>query len=737
MSPQPSLFRRHAAALVCAVALAGSVSVFAQDPTTPVGIAPVGNANDTVGRLAFSDTALDSVLQTLETLTGRIVIRPQALPSPQLTLNAKQPLTRAEAVLAIESLLSINGIGVVPFGEKFIKVVPIASIRTEAPEIVIGTLRDMPPSGKVVSKLFRLQFLDSASFQTQVAPFLSGFGTVVPFQNSNAVIVTDTIANLQRLEYVVGEVDKRVNIETKFYQIRYATASELANQIRTMIESARGGSGGQGGAGRVVMGGAQAPNIAVQPGAPAASGGGMQVVFSSNTSINADDRTNQLIVISDPANLPFFDDMIAKLDIPADPPTAIEVIPMKHADATELASLLSQFISGQSQTSNQRSGGPAAAQRGTPFPALAAQQQQQQQQQRQGAQNAPSNTLQGMVQAALGDQVTQFSDLMTVVADERSNAIIVSGTNNDLSLIKTVIDQLDVILAQVRLEVVIAEVTLSQRYARGIDAFSGEWTEATGALEVAGRYGPINITSLTGILDGGTLNDITVSAIVEAGRTNSDVNLLSVPTIMTTHNKEATITVGEARPIVTSTQQSLTSAGGSYSTFQFQDIALELKVKPVIGPNDVVQLEIDQKVDSVVDSTVINGEDQPIIGRRQATSYISARNNQLIVLGGLQKNESTKNKNKMFLLGEIPIVGNLFTRKTDDTRKTELLVFIKPTVIRDTEQADADARREIHKLHPSKENQEKLEELTGEVLSKKEEVEDSRPPKVTRQSKRP
>ncbi|BET65385.1 hypothetical protein ASA1KI_03030 [Opitutales bacterium ASA1] len=739
MSPHPSLFRRLAAALVCAVTLAGPVFLSAQDPSTPVGIAPVGNANDTVGRLAFSDTALDSVLQTLETLTGRIVIRPQALPSPQLTLNAKQPLTRAEAVLAIESLLSINGIGVVPFGEKFIKVVPIASIRTEAPEIVIGTLRDMPPSGKVVSKLFRLQFLDSASFQTQVAPFLSGFGTVVPFQNSNAVIVTDTIANLQRLEYVVTEVDKRVNIETKFFQIRYATASELANQIRTMIESARGGSGGQGGGGRVVMGGAQAQNIAVQPGAPTVAGaGGMQVVFSSNTSINADDRTNQLIVISDPANLPFFEDLIAKLDIPADPPTAIEVIPMKHADATELASLLSQFISGQSQTSGQRSGGPAAAQRGTPFPALAAQQQQQQQQQRQGTQNAPTNTLQGMVQAALGDQITQFSNLMTVVADERSNAIIVSGTNNDLSLIKTVIDQLDVILAQVRLEVVIAEVTLGKRYARGIDAFSGKWTEATGALELAGRYGPINITSLTGILDGGTLNDITVAAIVEAGRTNSDVNLLSVPTIMTTHNKEATITVGEARPIVTSTQQSITASGGSYSTFQFQDIALELKVKPVIGPNDVVQLEIDQKVDSVLpNSAIINGEEQPIIGRRQATSYVSARNNQLIVLGGLQRNEVTANKNRMFILGEIPVVGELFTRRVNETNKTELLVFIKPTVIRDTEQADADARREIHKLHPSEENQRKLEELTGESLSKKEDVGDPRPTKVTRQSKRP
>jgi len=721
MSFLPSLTRRTIAALACAGVLAGSA--LAQDPTTPVGLPAGANPDDIVGRLAFSDTALDSVLQTLETLTGRIVIRPQALPAPQLTLNARQPLTRAEAILAIESLLSINGVGVVPFGEKFIKVIPIASIRTEAPELVVGTLRDQAPSGKVVSKLFRLQYLDSASFQTQVAPFLSGFGTVVPFQNSNAVIVTDTVANLQRLEYVVTEVDKRVNIETKFYQIRYATASEMADQIRTMIESARGGSGGQG-QGRVVLGsGPAAPQPANVPGvAPGVAGGvPMQVVFSSNTSINADDRTNQLIVITDPANLPFFDDILEKLDVPADPPTAIEVIPMKHADATELASLLSQFISGQSQSKSQAA--RTGRERTTPFPYLAEQQRLQQQRlQQQGQQTQP--TLESAVQDALGDQITQFSNLMTVVADERSNAIVVSGTNSDIALIKVVIEKLDVILAQVRLEVVIAEVTLGKSYTRGIDAFSGVYTEQeTGGVRnrssVTGAYGPVEF-DVSGIFQGGVLSQVTIEGVIGAGRTNSDVNLLSIPTIMTTHNKEASIIVGEARPIVTSTQQSLTGTGGglgAYSTFQFQDIALDLNVKPTIGPNDVVQLEIAQKVDSVTGNVIINGEEQPIIGRREATSYVSVRSGQLIVLGGLQRNDVTKSKSKMFLLGDIPLLGAIFTRKFDDIRKIELILFIKPTVIRTTEAADADARAAVRKFTPSEEDTPKLEGIIGEKLA--------------------
>ncbi len=716
MSFLSSLLRRTSVALACAGALAcpALAQEPAVDPTTPVGIPPGPNPDDIVGRLAFSDTALDSVLQTLETLTGRIVIRPQALPTPQLTLNARQPLTRAEAILAIESLLSINQIGVVPFGEKFMKVVPIASIRTEAPELVVGTLRDQAPSGKVVSKLFRLQYLDSASFQTQVAPFLSGFGTIVPFQNSNAVIVTDTVANLQRLEYVVSEVDKRVNIETKFYQIRYATASELADQIRNMIESARGGQGG--GQQRIILAGvsgAPQPPPGVAPGG--ASGGGavpMGVVFSTNTAITADDRTNQLIIIADPANLAFFDDLIDKLDVPADPPTSIEVIPMKYADATELASLLSQFISGQSQSTSQRSGSSGInRERGTPFPNLAPQNQPREQ---------PAS-VQNAVESALTADATQFSELMTVIADERSNAIIVSGTNGDLKLIKRVIEDLDVILAQVRLEVVIAEVTLGNGYTRGMDAFNYSYDQETRQTSVtlnpgdgAGTLaGPIGAT-ITGVLSGGTLRDFTIDGILRAARTNSDVNLLSIPTIMTTHNKDATIIVGEARPIVTSTQQSITNTGGSYSSFQFQDIALELQVKPTIGPNDVVQLEIDQKVDSVVDSTIINGEEQPIIGRRQATSYISAKNGQLIVLGGLQRNEVRNVKSRAFLLGDIPVLGALFRRTTDSTTKTELLVFIKPTVIRNTDEADADARQKIGELHPREENAEEISKIGGE-----------------------
>lgn len=710
--------------LLCstAITLAVAAPTFAQDAATPaaapVGLTPAEGADDVVGRLAFSDTALDSVLQTLETLTGRIVIRPQALPSPQLSLNAKQTLTRAEAILAIESLLSINGIGVTPLGDKFLKVVPIANIRTEAPELVVGSLKDVPPSGKVVSKLFRLQYLDSATFQQQAAQFVSGFATIVPFQNSNAVIVTDTIANLQRLEYVVSEVDRRLEIETKFYQIHYANAVELGEQIQSMIESARSSLAGQNAGQRGGQTRPQ-PEQGPQPPSPAAgaasAAGGvpLQVIVTSNTAITSDERTNQLIVITNPSNLPFFDNLIEKLDVAADPPTDIEVFPMKHADAVELASLLSQLISGQSQAA--RSGGDrdsSLRQRGTPFPQL--------QDQTSGRlpQDQRRQAVQEAVQSTMEEADQQFSELMTVIADERTNSIVASGTNSDLVMLTELVDKLDVVLAQVRIEVVIAEVTLNDGTDRGFDTFGISYDSVTGLGSVTIPTGGSFSGTLAGTLVGSSLTDWSIEAVLGVARSKSNVNLLSVPTIVTTHNKEASIIVGEARPIVTSTQTSLSQVGGTYASFQFQDIGIELMVKPIIGPNDVIQLEIDQKVDDISGTITIDQNEQPIIARRQATSYLTVKDNQLVVLGGLQRNFINKTKSRMFILGEIPGIGELFSRTQNDLTKTEILIFLKPTVLRDTSEADENARESVRRFNPSEEDARTLQELTGENMTR-------------------
>lgn len=679
------------------------------------------NGGDAV-RILWRGEKLVSVLHYLEILTERSVIRPQSLPTPEFTFDSRGDMTRDEAILAIESLLSINGIGVTPLGDKFLKVVPIANIRTEAPELEIDSLQNRAPSGKVVSKLFRLKYLDSQTFQTQIQPFLSpNFSTIIPFQNSNAVIVTDTVSNLQRLEYVVSEVDKpsRLNVETRFYTLDFAQASEVAQQIQGLIDAARANFGQTNN-----QSGATAPNrnqtrtqrpnatpVATVAPAPLAGGEGAipnQILFGSNTAIASDDRTNQIIIMSEPSNMTFFDDIIEKLDIKSDPATRIEVIILNHAQATEVAGLLSSFVSGSNSTEGgdrsqanannnrqQNQGGNQSvnqnANRQTP--------------QNQARQQQVSNA----VRTTLDDRDSQFSEFMTIEADERSNSLIISGTRSDLDLMTELIAKIDVLLPQVRIEVIIAEVSLEKNVARGMDQITGTYiqNEEPGAPNITlGGSSGINVfgigaDNISFNLDktAGVISNLTFDGIIDTAIRDNNVQVLSVPTLLTTHNQEATFTVGQQLPIVTGTTTDNTLSTSVRETIQYQDIAIELKVKPLIGPNDIIQLEIDQSVNDVSGTTIINGNSQPIIGRRQMISFVSVKNDGLVVLGGMQRGKETAAENKMAVLGEIPLLGNLFRRNTVEYEKRELLVFIRPKVIRDSNDANNDAE-ELLDVHP-------------------------------------
>ncbi|MCH2388210.1 MAG: hypothetical protein MK240_08385, partial [Opitutales bacterium] len=647
------------------------------------------NEDDPV-RILWRGEPLVSVLHHLETLTGRSVIRPMALPTPEFTFDSRGDMTLSEAVLAIESLLSINGIGVTPLGEKFLKVVAINTIRTEAPELEIDSLQDRAPSGKVVSKLFRLQYLDSQTFQQQIQPFLSpNFSTIIPFQNSNAVIVTDTISNLQRLEYVVSEVDKpsRLNVTTQFYTLQFAQASEVADQIQGLIDAARANFGEENSSNSNNSRGQNrsqgGDGDQARPPMPVANVGGEgaipnQILFGSNTAIAADDRTNQLIIMSEPANMTFFDEIIEKLDIKSDPATRIEVIVLNHAEATEVAGLLSSFVSGSTDSeSNDRSQananeGNRQTRQGNP---------QSINQNSRPQQQAVSSALQQQVNSAVNstfdNRDSQFSEFMTIEADERSNALIISGTRSDLELMTELIAKIDVLLPQVRIEVIIAEVNLDNDSNSGMESISGTYTqnEADGEPNITNLQGldllgistnnvNFNVDTRTGVI-----TNLTFNAILNAARTNSNVRILSIPTLLTTHNQEATFTVGQQRPIVTGTTTDNTLSTSVRETVQYQDIAIELKVKPLIGPNDVIQLEVDQSVNDIDGFVTINNNEQPIIGRRQMVSFVSVENNGLVVLGGMQRSKETKNVNRMAVLGEIPVLGNIFRSRGVDFEK--------------------------------------------------------------------
>ena len=648
-----SLFRLPLLALV----LGGPFApVFAQPVPTP---ATPAAAEPMVGPITLRDDSIDQVLALVERLTGRTVLRPQTMPAGAITLTLRE-MPQSEAIQAVETILNLNGIALTPLGTRFLKATPLALAKSEAPDFIEGSTLELTPSGRVASKLFQLTFLRIGEFMPQIAGLLNPAGGSPPivFEKANAALITDSVSNLQRIETLVARLDQPVlaGLQPKFYPLTFAKASDVVNKIRSLFN------------------------------------GPLQNQIGSATTFNADDRTNQVILVSDPRQHSFFDELIAKLDVKSDPNTRNEVIYLKHGAAKDVASILSQLVSGQNNAAKTvgadasrplTAAAPAAAPN-VPAPA--------------GPAPAAVNTVAlAPLSLELGS-TNQFSSLLTILPEERSNSIVVSGTVDDVRLINELVAKLDVLLAQVRIEVVIAEVTLNDNASSGISALGLKLVDGklVGGTLTALQSAGINITEAT--FAAGTTD---LSAVINLATTprKSNATILSQPNIMTTHNKEGKIFVGESRPTISSylndSTGTSTGLGGYRSTVGQTRIGIELIVKPLIGTDGSVQLEITQKVDDVLGEINIDGNPQPRIGNRETESFVSARSGEIIVIGGLQRTAKSRNTSR---LGPIPIIGDLFGSRSRENTRTDLVFFLRPTVLTNTPADNAAALEQLEKF---------------------------------------
>jgi general secretion pathway protein D len=628
--------------------------------------------------LKLTEDSIDQVLDRLAVLTGRSILRPGAgLPTAPYTINFKE-IPKSEAILAIETLLALNQVGVTPLGDKFLKVVALTQTKTEAPEMITGSALDLPPSGKIATKIFQLEFLRAAEFIPQLAGmFTPGIGGgYVVLDKANAAMITETVTNLQRVEVLLKSLDKPVTagMTPKFYTLRNgAKASDVVNKLRTIIS------------------------------------GPLQQQLGTATTYNADDRTNQIILISDPRQYPFFDELIAKLDIKADPNTRNEIIALKHAKAADVQKLLSTLVQGQNAAAQRNSAQSVRpgqivlpnqpAQANTAYNAMPAPN---------GAAPAAPQAPVSTGPAGIDGPVAtnEFSSILNVVNDDRSNSIIVSGTADDVRLIKDLVAKIDTILAQVSIEVIIAEVKLNDNDTSGIQALNLTVTTDTPNGPGGDNGHGTHIATIPNLsVAGWNVTDAIVNplafkaALTDAGSRNN-LKVLGAPTITTTHGQEGNIIVGEKRPIVTGTQSSVNSGVGSpvlSSQYQITPITLDLKVTPFIGDDGSIQLKIDQKIEDVTDFVTIDGNQVPVIGTRQAISNLNVFDGQMIVLGGLQRTKNTRTHTKIGLIWEIPILSHLLGGRVNTVERNELLLFIRPHVMKIAE-TNSDALKTIETL---------------------------------------
>ena len=615
------------------------------------------NGADQIGPVILRDETVAQVLDLMQRWTGKSILRPAALPASVYTLSLPASITRDEALLALETLLNLNGIAVIQQGDKFLKVVPNLVAKAESPQLIAGSVLSLPPSGRIASKIFTLKHANAQELVAQIASSLNTTLASPPvyFGRNNALLITDSITNLQKIETLTMQIDRPQLdlVVTKSYVLKNAMATDMVNKLTSLLRS------------------------------PATVSGGAPFRLSTGTTFLADERTNRVLLMGSADQHTFFDNLIDTLDQKSNPNTKTDVIFLRHADAQQVATLVTSLVTGQT-TAAARAGN---AVRSTTL-------------------NRPATPVAPGAPAAAGPAqmgADEFSSNLTVLPDIRSNSVVVSGTHDDLRLLHELIDKVDIVLPQVRIEVVIAEVKLSDNETNGFNTLGLTVTNGKlvgiggtgGGFNVNGAQATANTTLLPNntqinASQGGfntTTNDLSATIGLTTTPRKGDLRVLSVPAITTTHNKEATIFVGESRPVITGSTIAA-QTGQITSTVSQRDIGIQLKVLPLIGKDGAVQLQVSQSVEDILGTTILDGNDQPIIGRRTTDSFVSAMSGEIVVLGGLQRTIATKSTSR---LGPIPFLGDLFGSSTVLEEKQELIIFLRPYVLNNTAVDNLDA----------------------------------------------
>ena len=611
------------------------------NPILPIELT-VKDPDIVIDLLVLTDETAIQVIDLLEQLTDKIILRRQDLPVTKINFNSRGPIKKAEAILALESLLSLNGIMLTDMGGRFLKAVPASNPSSQVPKMIYGSSLDEPASQQIYAKLFKLNYLVADQTTTAlVSPFLSPNHNLTIYPKSNAFLITDALVNLQRIETILNENDQPQSIResVKFIKLEFVQAKDMETQLRSLIE------------------------------------GSLKSYLQGNTNITIDERTNQLILVTHPANIALIDSVIDNIDIDAAPLTASEVFSLKQAKAEDVVKIIDEIITGQrksreddAKTANTK----APEQNVNPLPASAT-----------ANPNNNSNS-----NASL-----QFSEYVGLSADERINAIVAYGTQQDLKTLKTLIEKIDIPLPQVRIEAIITEVRLKEDQATGLNNFTinydGGGVSSSGNRQA--KFSNLNnsgdvvnpfLSTTTALVSG----KFSFEGLLELAESDSDVKVLSTPSIVVSHNEEGVINVSESRPIVTGSQTTLNSSNVR-SNIEFRDIGIQLEVTPLIGADGSVQMEINQSADSISGTTSIDGNDQPIIGKREANSTITVSDGQIAVLAGLQQNEISDTSSFFPFIGRLPIIKKVLSGTTKSYNRTELIIFIRPTIIRNPEQS--------------------------------------------------
>ncbi len=640
------------------------------------------------------DTPLSMLVDKYNEWTGRTLII-QADLKPQISLKYSQ-LTKNEAMQAIETILAMNGVALVPMGEKFLKVVNIANARQEGMSIEsFDPDKTYVAADRLMSQVIQLRYVVYPDVQEIIQQLLHGYGKVVKLDRVNSILVTDTSANIAKIAEIIEMVDQPLEkIEPRIYQLKYAKASEISGKLKELVEAAKTKKNEQ----QVIAAPRTVPGVIRAPRTVNTSSGDDSFadetqMIQGTVKFVSDERTNILIIFSKAANFAFFDSIIKVLDVPVDPEVIVETINLEYAEASEIAGILNEFIGAAKETEKVQStaGGSDDGNKSIDEVIKARTQ-------------PPSRSISKAAKNSIG----RLSADTKILSDERTNSLLLMGRRSDIEALKVVIADLDVVLEQVMIEALILSVSLGDTLSTVVKwVYDSALSDRVSDTRQVGGYFGNNLDKIADIgtnLVGSALNyvgvfpSIDLAALVSIAKTDSRTDVLSTPVILTTDNTEAQITVAEERPVVTSSAVSGTDNTSARSTYEYRTVGVDLKVTPRINPNRFVLMEIYQSADTFDGETVIDENAVPNVAKREMTATVTVPDRQTVVLGGLVQGDKTKSRNIIPILGDIPLIGRFFGITTEKDNRKELVVLITPYVLATPGEATRESERRFNTL---------------------------------------
>ncbi len=590
----------------------------------------------------FVDIDLPVIARFVSEITGKNFIFDERVKG-KITIIAPSKISVADAFNLFTSILELKGFTVVPSGVNAYKIIPVSEARQRGISV---TMDKQPVNESYMARLIQLKDISPDDALKFIQPVVSKDGYVSAFGPGNLLLVIDSGLNMEKILSIIKIIDQPSLAEVpEIICLKHASADAVAKMLNEGISRK----------GQV----------------------GPQPLSAREARAIADQRLNAVILFGDKAKIGEMKSLVSLLDVP--PPefrSMINIYFLENADATELVKVLEDLLKGTE-----------TRQKPTPTPSV------------------PSAAF-------------EIAGSISITADKASNALVIVASPADYQNLSRIVKQLDKRRRQVFVEAMIAEVSIDRLLELGI-----KWramVKRDGEPVFIGGVGQVDqatigniIKGLTGLTLGGVANYFTIPQSFVSGATSditvpglaalfslSDfkgvVNVLSTPQILTSDNKEAEIMVGENVPFIAKRERDITTTGTVLSSIERKDVGITLRITPQISEGDYVKLDIYQEISAVVkESENIIISVGPTTTKRATKTSVVLKDKQTVVIGGLLQERDEEQMNKVPLLGDIPLLGWFFRYKSVGKKKTNLLVFLTPHIIREMEYLERLSRDKI------------------------------------------